>query len=100
MPYTTMQQFEWDEEKAEANLKKHRISFPAAAMVFSDPLHLTVQDDRFEYGEAREITFGQVENRVIAVVHTEREGKTRIISARYAEASEVRAYYQLYPRSR
>jgi hypothetical protein len=69
-------------------------------MAFSDPAHFTIPDDRFEYEEEREITFGQVKDRVIAVVHTERKGKIRIISARYAEASETKAYYQVYPRSK
>lgn len=77
-----MYRFEWDETKAEANRKKHGVSFRAAAMVFSDPAHFTVPDLRLEYDEGREITFGQVEDRVIAVVHTERKGKIRVISAR------------------
>ncbi|MBN2128772.1 MAG: BrnT family toxin [Sedimentisphaerales bacterium] len=29
--------FEWDEEKARTNLKKHRISFDEATTVFADP---------------------------------------------------------------
>jgi uncharacterized DUF497 family protein len=85
-----MQEFEWDEEKASANLRKHGVSFRAATMVFSDPSRLTELDNRH---------YGQVQGRVIAVVHTEREGKIRVISARYADPSEGRAYYQLYPRS-
>ncbi|MBN1847964.1 MAG: BrnT family toxin [Deltaproteobacteria bacterium] len=30
--------FEWDPEKAAANLKKHGISFQDAAIIFGDPL--------------------------------------------------------------
>ena len=31
-------EFEWDEAKAEANLRKHEVSFPEAATAFADPL--------------------------------------------------------------
>jgi len=95
-----MREFEWDNEKAAANRKKHHVSFDAATLVFDDPLHLTQPDDRFDYGEAREITIGQVQDRILAVVHTEREGKIRIISARRAAPSEVWTYCQLYPGSK
>jgi uncharacterized DUF497 family protein len=30
------QEFEWDADKAEANLRKHRIAFEAARRVFED----------------------------------------------------------------
>jgi uncharacterized protein len=92
-----MQEFEWDSEKAEANRKKHGVSFLAAALVFSDPFRIWIADDRFDYDETREITIGQVQDRVVVVVHTEREDKIRIISARYAEPNEVRAYYERHP---
>jgi uncharacterized DUF497 family protein len=92
-------EFEWDEQKAEANRKKHGVSFLAAAVVFSDERRFTRLDDRFDYGETREITVGRVEGRLLSVVHTEREGKTRIISARDANKQEAQSYYQIYPRS-
>jgi uncharacterized DUF497 family protein len=94
-----MRKFEWDGDKAAANRRKHRVSFEAATLVFDDPLKLTVLDDRFDYGETREITIGRVQDRVLAVIHTDREGKTRIISARRASPSEVRAYCQVHPGS-
>jgi uncharacterized DUF497 family protein len=37
MPAVLDGDFEWDSEKAEANLIKHGISFPEAATVFADP---------------------------------------------------------------
>ena len=37
-------QFEWDEEKAAANLKKHEVSFAEAQTVFDDPLFLIFAD--------------------------------------------------------
>jgi len=36
--------FEWDDGKAEANLKKHRVAFEDASTVFFDPLAMTFPD--------------------------------------------------------
>jgi uncharacterized DUF497 family protein len=47
-----MQKFEWDDNKAASNLRKHGISFQTAARVFTDPFLLTEQD-RIENGEYR-----------------------------------------------
>lgn len=55
---------------------------------------VTVEDDRFDYGEERFITFGLIEGRVIAVVHTERDNLIRIISARKATKNEEIRYFQ------
>ncbi|MEH1777895.1 MAG: BrnT family toxin [Nostoc sp.] len=55
---------------------------------------VTVKDDRFNYGEERFITFGLIEGRVIAVVHTERDNLIRIISARKSTKNEEIRYFQ------
>ncbi|MEH2116172.1 BrnT family toxin [Nostoc sp.] len=55
---------------------------------------ITVKDDRFNYGEERFITFGLIEGRVIAVVHTERDNLIRIISARKSTKNEEIRYFQ------
>jgi len=39
-------EFEWDAEKAAANLAKHKVSFEEAATVFGDPLGGIVTDPR------------------------------------------------------
>jgi uncharacterized protein len=39
-----MTEFEWDNQKADANLRKHEVSFIEAATVFFDPRSLTVSD--------------------------------------------------------
>ncbi len=39
-----MLDFEWDDEKAAANLKKHGVSFEEAATTLGDPLSLTIAD--------------------------------------------------------
>jgi uncharacterized protein len=86
-------EFEWDPTKAEANFRKHGVSFEQAMGVFYDPRMVTVEDDRFAYGELREVAFGRIEAGVLAVVYVERrENLIRIISARLATALERRRY--------
>jgi len=91
--------FEWDEQKNQTNIIKHGISFQEAVEIFSDPNLLTYLDDRFDYEETRELSIGQLllpEQPVIVilVVHTDRNGVTRIISARRANKKERRMYEQ------
>ncbi|MDV2997872.1 MAG: hypothetical protein N4J56_007577 [Chroococcidiopsis sp. SAG 2025] len=86
-------EYEWDEAKRLANLRKHGIDFLDIPDVF-DGDTLTVEDDRYSYGEQRFITLGLLQGRVVAVVHTEREDCTRIISARKATKYERRIYFE------
>jgi uncharacterized DUF497 family protein len=86
--------FEWDDAKAEANRKKHRINFRAATGVFDDPSVLIRQDLSEDYGEDRFLAIGLVEDLLITVACTERGDRIRIISARKANANERRAYNQ------
>ncbi|MCA1994778.1 BrnT family toxin [Leptodesmis sichuanensis] len=86
-------EYEWDEAKRLANLRKHGIDFIDVPAIFGGDT-VTVEDDRYSYGEQRFITFGLLQGRVIAVVHTEREDYTRIISARKATKYEQRAYFE------
>ena len=84
-----MIQFEWDNEKAERNYKKHGISFKEAATVFYDPLSATFDDPDHSVGEPRLITVGYAPgDRLVVVSHTERGKTIRIISARPATAHE------------
>ncbi len=86
-------EFEWDPNKAETNLRKHGVTFPEAATVFNDPLAITAPDPDHSDDEEREVTFGiSRQNRLLVVVHTEHDNKTRIISARFATRAEKRAY--------
>jgi uncharacterized DUF497 family protein len=85
--------FEWDQAKADSNLKKHGVSFPEAATVFGDPLASTHDDPDHSHSERRSITLGMANTeRLIIVSHTERGGKTRIISARLMTANERNLY--------
>lgn len=84
--------FEWDETKNRTNIEKHGLSFETASRIFEGPV-LTAIDDRFEYGEVRRNSIGAIEGvLVIAVTHTDREGRTRLISARPAKRAERNTY--------
>ena len=88
-----MFQFEWDEQKAKNNLKKHGIGFDEAKTVFEDPLSLTMPDPEHSVTEARYIDLGySVNNRLLVVVYMERNDVIRIISSREAENYERRQY--------
>jgi uncharacterized DUF497 family protein len=85
--------FEWDEEKAKANLKKHRINFDEATTVFSDPFSITINDPDHSVDEQRYIDIGSSgKGRVLVVVYTERGSSIRIISCRKAIPSERKLY--------
>lgn len=86
-------QFEWDPGKAESNLRKHGVSFQEAATTFGDPLSVTVPDPRHSQEEERYFLFGRSgRGRYLAVMHTERHSKVRIVSARLMTAKERREY--------
>lgn len=92
--------FDWDANKARANLKKHGASFRLAASVFRDPLALTIFDEEHSDDEERWITLGRAQNgQTLVVVHTsestsDTELHIRIISARKADRQELRDYEQ------
>ena len=50
--------FDWDEEKATANLKKHGISFEEAKTVFGDPFSVTIDDPAHSASEYRFVDIG------------------------------------------
>lgn len=87
-------EFEWDERKNLANKRKHGLSFEEAIGIFNGPVFMA-EDDRFDYGERREVSIGSLGSDVVlVVVHTERAGKVRIVSARKARPKERRTYYE------
>lgn len=86
-------EFAWDEAKRRANLRDHGIDFVCIEEVFEGET-VTILDDRFDYGEQRYVTFGVLEGRVVAVVHTETDELIRIISVRKATRNEEKSYYR------
>ncbi len=85
--------FEWDQVKAKQNLKKHGVDFIEAKTVFADELSVTFIDPDHSIDEERYITFGVSRNqRFLAVSHTDRQDRIRIISAREMTRGERRYY--------
>ena len=73
-------EFEWDEAKRRQTLEERGVDFLHAALIFEGPV-LTRTDNRRDYGEVRLISLGLVDGEAFVVVHTPREGRTRIITA-------------------
>lgn len=85
--------FEWDDQKAAANRRKHRVSFHDAVTVFGDPLAITFSDPDHSLQENRYVTFGlSGSGRLLVISHTPRLDRTRIISARMATRYEREIY--------
>lgn len=84
---------EWDPDKAAENIRRHQVSFEEAETVFDDPLARTFPDPEHSEGETRSIDIGySARRRLLVVSSTERQGRTRIISARRATRRERRSY--------
>jgi uncharacterized protein len=85
--------FEWDPDKAVANLVKHGVSFEEAKTVFGDPQELMIFDEDHSDEEDRYISMGTSNlGRVVVVSYTERGNHIRIISARPANKGERNQY--------
>ena len=87
--------FEWDDAKNGANIRKHCIDFEDVAPVFDRPM-LIEPDEREQYGEDRWIGLGIFPNGIeVAVVYIEPNDDTvRIISARRATRLERQRYHE------
>jgi uncharacterized DUF497 family protein len=87
--------FEWNEAKAESNLRAHGISFELAETVFRDAFAVERLDEREDYGEERFVIVGMAEgNIVLFVAFAERNERIRIISARRATQNEQDVYFK------
>jgi len=84
-------ELEWDQRKADANLRKHGVDFADAGTVLHDDHATTIPDE--ESSEVRFVTTGMdALSRVLVVVYTWRAKRPRIISARSATQRERRQY--------
>ncbi len=85
--------YDWDEKKEAANITKHGVFFAEAASVFDDFLSVTFADPDHSVDEKRLIILGQSNRqRLLFVSHTDRDGETRITSAREATRRERKVY--------
>ena len=85
--------FEWDPRKARLNVEKHGVSFEEASTVFGDPFAGTIRDPLHSTEEARSVTIGMSSaQRVVVMVHTDRDDRIRIINARLATRAEKKKH--------
>ena len=86
-------EFDFDPVKARSNFRKHGVGFAHAEQALRDELAVTVEDPD-AVGEQRFVTLGMdALGRVLVVVHTQREERTRVISARKASRGESEQYH-------
>ena len=82
-----------DKKKAKRNFVKHKINFEEATTIFSDPNSITIKDPIHSLNEERFIIIGRsIKDKLIVVVHCEREDRIRIISTRKSTHRERRTY--------
>jgi uncharacterized DUF497 family protein len=85
--------FEWDEKKADENLRKHGVSFDEAKTVFNDPFSVTIYDPDHSSNEQRYVDIGlSLKGRLIVLSYSERGETIRLISSRKATRKEQRDY--------
>lgn len=93
MPLPRDLDFEWDEDKAAENLKKHKVSFDEAKTVFGDPFSITIDDPIHSIDEKRFIDIGiSAKGKMLVVSYTERGKRVRLISCRKAAKVEQEMY--------
>jgi len=89
--------FEWDSEKALANVRKHGVTFDEAAAVFADDEAQLFADPDHSADEDRFLLLGMSQgSKALIVCHCYRQNDTviRIISARKANRQEQRDYFE------
>jgi uncharacterized protein len=88
-------EFEWDEQKAKTNQRKHGVSFEEAKSIFQDPFSITINDPLHSLNEERFVDIGiSTKLRLLVVVYTQRGTKIRLISCRKASLQEEKIYAQ------
>ena len=85
--------FAFDPEKDRRNRAKHGVSLALAEVLFLELLG-TFADDRFDYGEVRQIAYGRINRRLFICVYADRGDERRVISLRKANQREVGRYGQ------
>lgn len=81
----------YDRDKRDQALTERGLDFEDALMVFAGPT-VDVLDDRFDYGETRWLTYGKLNNRMVALVWTPRGQTRHIISMRKANDRERKTF--------
>ncbi len=81
----------YDTVKDRTNRAKHGLSLALAEILVSRP-YVSMTDDRFDYGERREVAFGLINDRLFVCVYTDRVAERRVISLRKANRREMKRY--------
>ncbi len=87
-----MSKYEWDENKNQSNIEKHKIDFNDAKEVFKDEKCKTIKSPKKDCAEERFLTVGKIFKVLIVVIYTIRKQVTRIISARRPNKKEHKLY--------
>ena len=85
--------FDWDSDKADANMEKHGVDFETACEAFFDPFVLVLESE-YHGQEIRDALIGMtLQWKLLCVVYAERHGdRFRLISARTATPAERKRY--------
>lgn len=87
-----IEKFVWDIEKETANIAKHGIDFVTAKKAFFDKDRKIFTDSKHGVEESRYFCIGKVNNKVITVRFTYRDGLIRIFGAGYWRKGKI--YYE------
>ncbi|UGX88177.1 BrnT family toxin [Phyllobacterium meliloti] len=90
-----MSRFEWNEDKAKSNIRKHGVTFELADR-FEFCTAMEQLDDRENYREERTVAIGFIGNVLFTLTYTERGSKIRVISLRKSSTSEIKRYAREY----
>ncbi|MEX1061429.1 MAG: BrnT family toxin [Methyloceanibacter sp.] len=75
--------FEWDEARSRLNEEKHGVAFEMAQRAFLDEHRIIAEDLSHSAQEQRFYCFGKVNDGILTVRFTWREGRIRIFGAGY-----------------
>jgi uncharacterized DUF497 family protein len=81
----------FDPNKRELTRRHRSLDFADTARIFAGP-HITISDGRKDYGEARYISAGLLDGRMVVAVWTPRGDARHIISMRYCHAKEAQRW--------
>jgi len=90
-----MRKFEWNNEKARSNLRKHGVDFELAKR-FQFGTALESLDDRENYAEERIVAIGFIGHALFTLIYTERGDQIRVISLRRSTTTEIKRYATEY----
>ena len=83
----------FDPAKDAINRTKHGVSLALAEILFAGS-YVATTDNRFDYGEVRQVAFGLIADRLFVCVYVDRQAERRVISLRKANKREVKRYGQ------